>query len=488
MLLYAGMLARGSPTDYLMRVTRRHPRLAHLRLGREHVYLLGHPDLVHELFVVNGRSTRKGRALERIRMLLGDGLLTSEGELHRTQRRRIQPALHGGRMAAYADTMVGAALECDARWRTRAGVERSGHMMSDWTGDSMGDTTGGAAVGPAAGAVGPAAGAVGPAGGAVGPAGGAVGGTVDMAEEMSGLTLAVVGRALFGSDLRDLAEPVADALGVLLRGFQRHVLPGSDLLLRLHPRRKARLFDAVDRLDRLVRQVIDNRRSAPPGPDLLSALLASIDDDSLVRDEVMTLLLAGHETTASALTWTWWLLSEHPEVAAWLHEEVDTACRDGLSYDDLEQLPRTRAVFAEAMRLYPPSWILGRRTLVDLELDGWTVPAGSLCVASQWVMHRDRRFWDSPLEFRPSRWITREGCWDEGAPGQPRAAYLPFGIGSRICVGLAFAWTEGVVVLAWLASRWAPRTLPDQVVAVRPAVTLRPKDGIQMILTRRTSP
>ncbi|MEQ7006491.1 cytochrome P450 [Actinopolymorpha sp. B17G11] len=464
-LLYAGLLASGSPTDYLTRVAARHPRVAHLRLGREHVYVLGHPDLVHELFVVHGRSTRKGRALERIRILLGDGLLTSEGELHRTQRGRIQPAMHGGRVAAYAETMVAAALEHDARWRILSGAGPAAEGTAD-------TPVGGAVDTPVGGPVGATANAPAPA-------------TVDMAEEMSGLTLTIVGRALFGSDLRELAKPVAESLGVLLRGFQRHVLPGSDLLLRLPTRRRAGLFAAVDRLDLLVRQLIDQRRAAPPGPDLLSALLTSIDDNSLVRDEVMTLLLAGHETTATALTWTWWLLSEHPEVATWLHEEVDGYDRDDLSSADLERLPRTRAVFAEALRLYPPSWILGRRTLVDLELDGWTLPAGSLCVASQWVLHRDPRFWNAPLEFRPQRWITREGRWDEAAPGQPRAAYLPFGIGSRICVGLAFAWMEGVLVLATLARRWAAQTLPDQVVAVRPAVTLRPRNGIRMSLHQR---
>jgi cytochrome P450 len=464
--LYAGMLAGSSPTDYLTRVTARHPRIAHLRLGKEHVYVLGHPELVHELFVVHGRSTRKGRALERIRMLLGDGLLTSEGDLHREQRRRIQPALHGRRVTANADTMVSAALERDARWRALSGSSPADKAA---TGKAA---TGKAATGKAA------------TGKAANPPTGESA-EVDMAAEMAGLTLTVVGRALFGSDLRELTEQVADSLGVLLRGFQRHLLPGSDLLLRLPTRRRTDLAAAVHRLDRLVQQLIDERRATPPGPDLLSALLASIDDDSLVRDEVMTLLLAGHETTATALSWSWWLLSEHPDVTAWLHEEVDGYDPDDLAKGDLELLPRTRAVFAEAMRLYPPSWILGRRTLIDLELDGWTLPGGSLCVASQWVLHRDDRFWDAPRVFRPQRWITPDGRWDEAAPGQPRAAYFPFGLGSRVCVGLAFAWLEGVLVLAALARRWAPRTVPNHVVTIHPAVTLRPRHGVRMALHPR---
>lgn len=438
--LLAGLSTRRDPTAYFEAVVRAHPRLSHLRLGKEHVYVLGHPDLVHALYVGHGRRTRKGRTLERIRILLGDGLLTSEGEVHRTQRRLIQPALHGEAMIAYADAMVATAHDHADRWRE--GVE------------------------------------------------------LDMAREMSGLTLTVVGNALFGSDLATVTDQVADCLGTLLEGFQRHMFPGADLLLRLPTPGRARLFGAVDRLDRLVRQVIADRRSAPPGPDLLSALLASMADDTQVRDEVMTLLLAGHETTATALTWTWWLLSEHPRVAGWLREELDRMPGDAaptapprrrapLSYADLDRLPRTRAVFAESMRLYPPSWILGRRTLEDVELDGWAVPAGSLCVASQWVLHRDTRFWSDPLEFEPARWLTEDGRFDESAPGQPRGAYLPFGIGSRICVGLSFAWTEGVLVLATLARDWAPELAAGHQVALRPAVTLRPRYGMRMVLRAR---
>ncbi len=430
-VLYAGLAARRDPTTYFERVIRDHPRLAYLRFGREHVYVLGDPALVHDLYVTKGRMTRKGRALERIKMLLGEGLLTSEGELHRTQRRLIQPALHGQRIAAYADAMVDAAHECATRWHDGA--------------------------------------------------------ELDLAREMSDLTLTVVGRALFGSELAHVTDQISESVTTLLRDFQRHLIPGSDLLLRLPTRRRARLFGAVDQLDRLIRQVIANRRAETPGADLLSALLSAMDDDTQVRDEAMTLMLAGHETTATALTWTWWLLSEHPEVARWLHEELDAVGGDRLTYADLERLPRTRAVFAESMRLYPPSWILGRRTLTDVELDGWTLPEGSLCVASQWVMHRDPRFWTEPLAFRPQRWITPDGRYDESAPGHPRGAYLPFGIGSRICVGLAFAWTEGVLVLATLARDWAPRLAAGQAVGLRPGITLRPKYGMRMVLHARTT-
>ena len=435
-LLYAGVVLRREPTAYFARLAHEYPRLAHLRLGREHVYVLNHPDLVQELFVTRGRDTRKGRALERIRLLLGDGLLTSEGERHRVQRRLIQPALHGERIREYARTMASAAREHSARWRDGA--------------------------------------------------------QVDLAAEMSALTMTVVGQALFGSDLRGETHRVAESLGALLRGYQRRMLPGADLLLSIPTPGRARLFEAIERLDRVVRRLIEERRAAPPGPDLLSALLAVMDDDTHVRDEVMTLLLAGHETTASALSWTFWLLDENPTAAGWLHEELDLALpgagggdSDGLSYADLDRLPRTRAVLAEAMRLCPPSWLLGRRTLVDLELDGWPLPAGSLCVTSQFALHRDPRFWRRPERFEPARWIGPEGRFDEAAPGQPRAAYLPFGLGARICVGLSFAWTEGVLVLATLARRWAPRVRPGYEVTRQAAVTLRPKGGLPVVLHER---
>ncbi|WP_115849388.1 cytochrome P450 [Thermasporomyces composti] len=456
-----GLLLRRDPLTLIDHVVREHHRLAYVRLGSEHVYLLSHPDLVHELFVTRGRQLRKGRALERIRLLLGDGLLTSEGERHRAQRRLIQPALHGDRLATYLPVMVATARRYDRRWRD--------------------------------------------------------GSEIDMAREMSTLTLEVVGRALFGSDLTDIADPVASALGTLLDGSPRHLLPGIDLLLRVRTPAQARLMRAVDTLDRIVREVIARRRAAPAGTDLLATLLTQIDDDTLVRDEAMTLLLAGHETTATALTWTWWLLAKHPEVAAWLHEELDqvhlghqgpdhTGCSGATDQQAtnlatragppaavtrpgpsalLDRLPRTRAVLAEAMRLRPPSWILGRRTLCDVELDGWTLPAGSLCVASQWALHRDPRFWSEPESFQPQRWLTPDGHFDESAPGQPRAAYLPFGLGARICVGLAFAWTEGTLVLATLARRWAPTPVPGQVVTPRPAVTLRPS-AMRMVLRART--
>jgi cytochrome P450 len=199
--------------------------------------------------------------------------------------------------------------------------------------------------------------------------------------------------------------------------------------------------------------------------------------DVRVRDEVLTLLLAGHETTAMALTWTWLLLARHPAVAARLHAEVD---------GQLPELHYTRAVLAESMRVCPPAWIISRRAAADLDLDGWRVARGTLIVTSPWVTHRDDRWWGDGRTFRPERWLTAAGAFDEAAPGQPRGAYFPFGAGRRVCIGESFAWTEGVVVLATLARQWAPDALPETSDRVHPAITLRPADRTPMVLRRRS--
>jgi cytochrome P450 len=418
--------------DFFTQVAREYPRLAHTRVAGEHLYLLSAPDLIREVLVAQGRHVVKSRGLQNARLLVGDGLLTSEGEVHRRQRRLVQPAFHERRMAQYAAEMVSASDAHVARW--------------------------------------------------------APGEPVDMATEMSALTLAIVGRTLFGSDLRADTDVVGAALGISMAAYRRLLVPGGQFLLRLPLRSTRRTFEAGESLDAVVRRIIVERRSGEPGSDVLSLLLTASEGgvgmtDEQVRDEVMTLLIAGHETTANALTWSWHLLGEHPDVAAEMRAEQVAVLGDGRpSYDDVRAMPLTRAVFAEAMRLYPPAWAVGRRLTADIDLDGWRLPAGSTCLTSQWAMHRDPRFWDDPLGFRPERWLLPDGRFDETAPGQPRGAWFPFGMGSRVCIGEHFAWTEGALVLAALAPSWAPRTAAGHRIGVRPAVTLRPADGMPMVL------
>jgi cytochrome P450 len=242
-----------------------------------------------------------------------------------------------------------------------------------------------------------------------------------------------------------------------------------------------------------VQRLVDEHRAAGDTGDVLSMLLSARDDadgtgmdDRQVRDEVMTLVLAGHETTAMALSWTFALLATNPAAAAALHAELDDVLGGRApTYDDLGRLPVTTATFAESMRLYPPAWTLGRRLTADVVVDGWTLPAGSLVLASQWVLHRDPRFWPDAEEYLPQRWIDGDGRFDESAPGQPRTAWFPFGLGQRMCVGEPFAWAEGVLVLATLAQHWAPELTDGRVPDVDPAVTLRPKGGLPAVLRRR---
>jgi len=436
---FAALLAqRVAPHRFLERTARDFGPLAHMRVAGEHVYVVGDADLVRLIFVTRGRDTMKGRALQRAKPLLGEGLLTSEGDLHRRQRRLVQPAFHQARIAHYAEHMGAAADERSRQWQD--------------------------------------------------------GQHLDLAEDLSALTLDIVGRTLFGADLRGDAGEVGEALTAVIGGFRQQLLPGAAILARLPLPSRRRTREATERLDAIVRRLIDEHRAAGDTGDVLSMLLAARDEgsgmsDQQIRDEVMTLVLAGHETTANALAWAFWHLSEHPDRAAWMHAEVDVLPDRPLGWDDLAALPRTRAVVAESLRLHPPAWTIGRRLLADIEVGpeagDWVLPAGSLCLASQWGLHRDPRYWADAASFSPARWLDAEGAFSEQAPGQPRGAWFPFGLGSRVCIGEDFAWTEAVLVLAALARRWAPAVDPDWPPDEDAGVTLRPRGGLPSTLRMR---
>ncbi len=439
-----GLTGRSRPPhEFFADVSRRFPGVAHTRIAREHVYVLSDPEAILEVFVTHGRDTMKGRALQTAKALLGDGLLTSEGAFHLRQRRLIQPAFHRDRLAAYAGQMVAEAESHAARWRDGEDIE-----------------------------------------------------TV---AEMSALTLAIVGRTLFGSDLTGDAHDVGDALGEVLEGFSTRLGPTASALARLPLPANRRLDEAGARLDGLVQRMIDEHRAAGDTGDLLSMLISAQEDgvamdDRQLRDETMTLVLAGHETTAMALSWTWWCLAREPRASAALQAELDDVLAGRPpGWDDLAALAVTRATVAEAIRLYPPAWIIGRRLLADTDVGGWTLPRGSLVLASQYAMHRDPSSWASPLAYRPARWLRVDDdsgtqVFDEGAPGQPRGAWFPFGFGTRRCVGDQFAWTEATLVLATLAQHWEVRPRPGAPVAPLPAVTLRPSSGMPATLRRRRVP
>jgi len=428
------MATTGAAPLFMVELERTYPVMAHMRLMGEHAYALTDPAAIVEVFLDHGRQTMKGRGLQGAKAVLGNGLLTSEGEVHLRNRRLVQPAFHRDRIAGYAAEMVALTEAHEQAWTD--------------------------------------------------------GRVLDMQADMAALTLAIVGRTLFGADLRGDAREVGDALEALLSGMGTRLLLGPQVLRLPTPARR-RALEASARMDTMVQRIIDDHRAVGDSGDMLSMLLGAQEegvgfDDAQVRDEAMTLVMAGHETTAMTLTWTWMLLSEHPERAAWLHEELDHVLGGRTpTIADMALLPRTRAVVAEAIRLYPPAWVQGRRLLADVEVAGWTIPAGALTLASQFALHRSPRWWESSLAFRPQRWITADGNFSEEAPGQPRGAWFPFGWGNRRCIGEQFAWTEATLVLASLAQRWVPRLVPGADIAPMPAVTLRTRAGMPMTLHRR---
>ena len=239
---------------------------------------------------------------------------------------------------------------------------------------------------------------------------------------------------------------------------------------------------------KIYRMIDERRKSGTDRGDLLSMLLLAQDTegdgggmtDLQLRDEAMTIFLAGHETTANALTWTWYLLSEHPDVEARFHAEIDSALGSRLpTVDDMAVLAYTRMVLAESMRLYPPAWILGRRALGPFEANGYEIPARSIVLMSQYVTHRDARWFPDPERFDPERFSP------ERQAERPKFAYFPFGGGPRVCIGEQFAWMEGVILLATIAQRWKLRLVPGHPVALQPIITLRPKHGMAMAVEAR---
>lgn len=422
---------RTSRLEVIGEIARRYGDVAAFRAGPQHFVLLNHPDHVEDILVTRARLFHKGRALERARRLLGDGLLTSEGSQHLRQRRLAQPAFHRQRIAGYAAAMIAHATRAASRWTD--GVP------------------------------------------------------IDASAEMNRLTLTIVGETLLGSDLEAEAGGVREALTAVLEAFPITMSPFAPLLERLPLPAIRRYKRAQKTLDRLIYRVIDDRRArADDRGDLLSMLLLARDEearepagsgmsDRQLRDEAMTIFLAGHETTANALAWTWALLAQHPDVERRLHAELDEVVGAGEVMP--EMIPRliyTRMVIAEAMRLFPPAWAIGRRAVETFDIGGYTVPRDTIVLVSQFLLHRDRRFFPEPERFDPERWRP------EQQHGRPRFAYFPFGGGNRVCIGESFAWMEGVLVLATLASRWRLELLDPPPLAMQPGITLRPAGGIRM--------
>ena len=424
---------RRDTLGFLLESSRAHGDVSLYRLGRDDVYLLRHPDHIKDVLVTHQHSFAKGKGIQWAKLFLGEGLLTSEGEFHTRQRRLAQPAFHRQRIATYGEAMTAHALRCRER-------------LVD-------------------------------------------GGEVDIHAEMMSLTLGVAAQTLFDADVHTEAPEIAESLGIIIGFFPRFALPFASVLQKLPLPGNARFDRAVALLDRIVYRIIAERRaSGEDRGDLLSMLLVADDvegdgtgmTDRQLRDEVMTILLAGHETTANALTWTWYLIAQNPEVEARLHAEIDGALggRPPVA-SDLPALGYVERVFAEAMRLYPPAWGIGRRALEEHAVGAYTIPAGALVAMSPYVVQRDARWWPDPGRFDPERFTA------EAKAARPRFAYFPFGGGARQCIGESFAWMEGVLLLATIAQRWSFRLAPGARVEPQALITLRPKHGIRMVAEAR---
>jgi cytochrome P450 len=425
---------RRDPLTFLPQVARTYGDLARLSFGKQRVYLISKPEWIEDVLVTSAGRFGKGVALERARRFLGNGLLTAGGADHLRQRRLIQPLFHRQHVQGFAQSMVTHA----ARWAETVSAGRE----------------------------------------------------LDMAAQMGGLTLAIVGETLFSSDVQEDAADVRAALGDAVAGFALAFVPMIQTLEQLPLPIFRRIRSARERLDRIIRKVIAKRRDAAAANheshDLVSMLLAARDPDNpqavgmsdeQIRDEAITIFLAGHETTANAMAWTWHLLASAPEAEARLHQELSGVLGGRLpTAEDVPRLEWTRAVVAESMRIWPPVWTMGRRVLQTHTIDGHAMEAGSLIITSQWVVHHDPRWWDDPSTFAPQRWLSPSP--------RPKYAYFPFGGGSRVCIGESFAWTEAILLLATIAQRWQFRHVPGVTPKPEPRITLRPH-GLRMLAEPR---
>ncbi len=409
--------------EFFSNVVREHGPVVCFRNFRRRIYLVTEPSLVEEVLVAKGPAFMKGRGTQRLARLLGRGLLTLEQPEHLRHRRMIQPAFHRKRIDAYATIMVGETLARLDRWNDGA--------------------------------------------------------TIDVEHETNRLALDIVAKSVFGSDLSRDMDDISDALSAAMQTFPAAMLPFAEIFdnvpipntLRLRAARK-QLWSVVDRMIR------EHRAGAGDPGDLLSMLLEARDEsgggalsDEAIRDEALTILLAGHETTANAIAWAFYLLERHPESSARLYAHVDEVLgRRTATAADVPRLDYVRAVFAETMRLYPPAWVTARRALEPVEIGPLRLARGDIAIVCQYVSQRDPRFFPEPERFDPERWF---------GPPPPKFAYFPFGGGTRLCIGEQFAWMEGILVLATIAQRARLARVDATDVATLPLVTLRPRTPIR---------
>jgi cytochrome P450 len=433
--LVSGEVFSQNAADFMLNTARRYGDLNHyIGFGR-HIFQFNHPQLIEDLLLRDAGRHHRGLVMQRAKMVLGQGLLTSEAPLHLRQRRLAQPAFHRQRIAAYGQTIATYAEEMSIRWE-------SGTVM-------------------------------------------------DLHPEMLLLAVRIVGKTLFDTNVETEVQQIAEAVDSFMGFLPLAFLPFPEVILNLPLPAMKRIRQGQAYLDGLIYRMIAERRKDPRDRgDLLSMLLAAVDTeegtggmtDKQVRDECVTVMLAGHETTANALSFALWELARNPDVQERLYQE----CRAVLgprapAAEDYGRLTYAAQVFAETIRIYPPVWVTARTAVEAYEYRGITIPRGAILLAPQIVAHRDPRFWDEPLRFDPRRFT------EENKAGRPRFRYFPFGAGARQCIGEGLAWMEGVLILASVASNWklslpagSPAELP-----LHPAISLRPKGGVRLHVDRR---
>jgi cytochrome P450 len=418
---------------FYLATTRRYGDIAYLGKG---FFVVNHPDYVKYILQDHNSNYVKGGPINNLKLLVGEGLLTSEGSFWRRQRRLAQPAFHRQRLGLLASAMTDATAEMLERWQTFTAGNQP----------------------------------------------------FDVAAEMMRLTLIIVSRTLFGANVSGDTATVSQALTKSLKYVRQRSLSAFPLPAHWPLPRNLQFQHARRDLDAIVYRFIEERRrSGRDHGDLLSMLMLAKDeetgeamDDEQLRDEVMTIFLAGHETTANALSWTFYLLSLHPDVERRMHAEVAEVLGDRIpTVEDLPRLSYTRQVLDESMRLYPPAWLISRSPIQDDQIGGYTIAAGESIFISPYTMHRNPAYWDNPEGFDPERFTP------EKQAARPRLAYFPFGGGPRICIGNNFALMEAQLILAMVSQRYRLHLVPGHPVAPQPIITLRPRYGILMTLHQR---
>jgi cytochrome P450 len=426
---------RRDPWGLLFKLTQEYGPLVCFQFLAWPLYLITHPDHIKYILQENYLQYNKDVFdYQLLKHFLGNGLLTNEGDSWLRQRRLMQPAFHRQRIAAFGKLMTETTLAHMQRWKpfTQSNTP------------------------------------------------------LDMAVEMMRLTLHIVCKALFSVDVTDEADTIGSAFSVVNRHLAQR--SSSPLPLSLPVPGNLRFRSAVHALDKVVHEIIrQHREQKMETDDVLSMLLQTRDEetgegmnDQQLHDEVITLLLAGHETTANALSWTWYLLSQHPEVEQQLHHELKEVLSGRLpTSEDLPRLPYTQMVIQESIRLYPPSWIISRNAVAEDAIGGYAIPAHAPILLLPYVTHRHPAFWQDPERFDPERFTP------EQIATRPRYAYVPFGGGPRQCIGNTFAMTEAQLILATVAQQYRVALVPGQVISPEPLITLRPRNGLFMTLQRR---